>query len=56
MKLIELYCRGEIGLWQETLTDGSLVYYVKVQNSDYIPVRIKGDGIALCQAFVKYAM
>jgi len=56
MKLIELYCREQVGLYEESLTDGSRVYYVRAYGSTYIPVRTMEDGVALCQSFVKYAM
>lgn len=56
MKLIESYCRGQVGLYQDALTNGSKVYYVQACGSAFIPVRTMEDGIELCKAFVKYAM
>ena len=56
MKLIESYCRGQVGLYEETLTDGSKVYYIQTCGSAFIPVRTMEDGMELCKAFVKYTM
>lgn len=56
MKLIESYCRGQVGLYEETLTDGSLVYYVKAYGSELMPVPTLKDGVALCDALVKHTV
>ena len=56
MKLVESYCRGQVSLYCDKLTDGSFVYYVQTCGSAFIPVRSLESGIALCEAFKEHTV
>jgi hypothetical protein len=55
MKLVECYCRGQVSLYEDKLSDGSKVYFVTVLRSGDICVKSLKAGVALCKAFVEHA-